>query len=80
VPGKAADLCSITLADWPGQPCYDPASHIVHVAGRDQVSHVWVGGRLRICNSMPIGMSPNGLIDLAKSWHNPTRLDWQGLP
>lgn len=80
VPGKAADLCSITLADWPGQPCYDPASHLVHVAGRDQVSHVWVGGRLRICNSMPIGMSPNGLIDLAKSWHNPTRLDWQGLP
>ena len=80
LPGKAADLCSIRLDDWPGQPCYDPASHAVHVAGREQVSHVWVNGRLRICNSMPIGMSPNGLIDIAKSWHNPKRLDWPGLP
>lgn len=80
LPGKAADLCSIRLDDWPGQPCYDAASHVVHVTGREQVSHVWVGGRLRICNSMPVGMSPNGLIDLAKSWHNPKRLDWPGLP
>ncbi|MBK6676112.1 MAG: TRZ/ATZ family hydrolase [Rhodocyclaceae bacterium] len=72
--GKMADLCSIRLDDWPMQPLHDPASHVVHVAGRDQVSHVWVGGRLRICNTQPVGMAPDGLIDLAKSWHNRMRL------
>ena len=25
-------------------PCYDPVSHLVHVAGRERVTDVWVGG------------------------------------
>jgi 5-methylthioadenosine/S-adenosylhomocysteine deaminase len=78
-PGKIADLCSIRLDNWFDQPLYDPASHVVHVAGREQVSHVWVGGRLRICNSQPFGMSSGGLIELAKSWHNRICSAWQRL-
>jgi 5-methylthioadenosine/S-adenosylhomocysteine deaminase len=70
VPGKWADLCTVRLGDWISQPCYDPASHVVHVAGRDQVSHVWVAGRLRICRGEPIGASPSDLIGIASSWHN----------
>ena len=77
VPGKMADLCSVRVDDWFGQPCYDAASHLVHVAARDQICHVWVGGRLRICNGQPIGMADDGLIDLAKSWHNRLRLAGQ---
>ena len=28
-------------------PCFDPLSHLVYVAGREHVSHVWVNGDLR---------------------------------
>ena len=26
-------------------PCYDPVSHLVYAAGRENVTHVWVAGR-----------------------------------
>ena len=38
-------------------PAIDPASHLVYVAGREQVSHVWVAGKLRICDGKPVGIS-----------------------
>lgn len=69
-PGKWADLCTIQLDDWLSQPCYDPASHIVYVAGRQQVSHVWVSGKLRICDGKPVGLAATKLVDIANSWHN----------
>jgi 5-methylthioadenosine/S-adenosylhomocysteine deaminase len=72
LPGKSADLCAIRTDGWSEQPCYDPASHIVHVAGRDQVSHVWVNGRIRIQEGLPADFSPATLLDLARSWHNET--------
>lgn len=53
-PGKAADLCALRLSDWELQPCFDPVSHLVYVAGREQVSHVWVAGMLRIRDSRPV--------------------------
>ena len=74
VPGKWADLCSIRVDDWPSQPCYCPASHVVYVAGREEVSHVWVAGDLKICNSQPVGIVSSELIELSKSWHNSLRL------
>jgi 5-methylthioadenosine/S-adenosylhomocysteine deaminase len=80
LPGKWADLCAIQLGDWFSQPCYDPASHVVHVAGRDQVSHVWVAGQLRIGNGMPLGISPGDLIDISNSWHNARRLRDRDCP
>lgn len=70
LPGKAADLCAIRLNDWTTQPCYDPVSHLVYVADRENVSHVWVGGRLRIRDGRPVDVNPGDLIDLAGSWHN----------
>jgi 5-methylthioadenosine/S-adenosylhomocysteine deaminase len=74
LPGKWADLCAIRIDDWTSQPCYCPASHLVHVAGREAVSHVWVAGRLRLCEGAPVGISPQELIEIADSWHNPRRL------
>jgi 5-methylthioadenosine/S-adenosylhomocysteine deaminase len=44
LPGKAADLCAVRLDEWLMQPCFDPASHLVYVAGREQVTHTWVAG------------------------------------
>jgi 5-methylthioadenosine/S-adenosylhomocysteine deaminase len=70
LPGKLADLCAIRLDGWSEQPCYDPASHVVHVAGRDHVSHVWVNGRIRVREGQPVDSTPSALLDLARSWHN----------
>jgi 5-methylthioadenosine/S-adenosylhomocysteine deaminase len=46
VAGKAADLIAVRLAGPELQPCYDPVSHLVYAAGRENVSHVWVAGKL----------------------------------
>lgn len=69
-PGKSADLCAIALDDWVSQPCFDAASHIVYVAGREQVSHVWVAGILRVSDSRPVGQAVSKLAETARSWHN----------
>lgn len=46
--GKCADLCAVNLASVELSPCYDPASQLVYAAGRENVSHVWVGGKLLV--------------------------------
>jgi 5-methylthioadenosine/S-adenosylhomocysteine deaminase len=45
VPGKSADIVAIDLSDLACQPVYDPLSHIVYAASRNQVTDVWVNGR-----------------------------------
>ena len=44
-PGKAADLIAVDFSAPELSPCYDVVSHLVYVAGRENVSHVWVAGR-----------------------------------
>ena len=44
VPGKEADIVAVDLSAGAALPCYDPVSHLVHVAGRECVTDVWVGG------------------------------------
>ncbi|BAO45048.1 TRZ/ATZ family hydrolase [Thiolapillus brandeum] len=42
--GKAADITAIDLGPLETRPLFDPVSHIVYAAGREQVSDVWVNG------------------------------------
>ncbi len=72
LPGKAADLCAVRLDEWLIQPCFDPASHLVYVAGREQVNHTWVAGKLAMSNGVPSQINISELLDLAGLWH--TRL------
>ena len=44
VAGKQADLAAFDLSALEYNPVFDVASHLVFVAGREAVSHVWVGG------------------------------------
>lgn len=69
LPGKTADLCAVRLDEWLMQPCFDPASHLVYVAGREQVSHTWVAGKLRMSNGVPAQISASELLDVAILWH-----------
>jgi 5-methylthioadenosine/S-adenosylhomocysteine deaminase len=72
LPGKMADLCAVRLDEWMMQPCYDPASHLVYAAGREQVTHTWVGGKLVMNGGIPAQIDVSELLDIAGLWH--TRL------
>lgn len=48
--GKWADLTAVFLGGLNTQPVFDPVSHLVYAAGREHVSHVWVGGELKYAN------------------------------
>ncbi|MCX7166970.1 MAG: TRZ/ATZ family hydrolase [Rhodocyclales bacterium] len=72
LPGKAADLCAVRLDEWLIQPCFDPASHLVYVAGREQVSHTWVEGKRVMSNGVPVQIDVSELLDITGLWH--TRL------
>ena len=71
-PGKAADLCAVRLDEWSALPCYDPASHLVYVAGREHVTHTWVAGQLVMRHDSPTRVDVAELLDIAGLWH--TRL------
>jgi len=43
--GKYADMIAINLNAVETAPAFDPISHVVYAAGREQVEHVWVNGR-----------------------------------
>lgn len=72
--GKQADLCAVRLDDPNLLPCFNPASHLVHVAGREHVSHVWVGGEARVVDGRLLKVEAAELLDIANLWHN--RLDF----
>ncbi len=68
VPGKQADLCAVALDDPLQAPCYAPASHLFYVAGREDVSHVWVAGELRVDRGELTGFDKKDLVNLASIW------------
>lgn len=71
--GKLADLTAVRLSDMEMQPCFNVISHLVYVAGREQVSHVWVSGDLkyhRPKNAIAAysQVEPNELNNIAAKW------------
>jgi 5-methylthioadenosine/S-adenosylhomocysteine deaminase len=69
-PGKDADLIAVEI-DGPGlQPCYDPVSHLVYAAGRENVSDVWVAGEGVVRNRGLTYMSLEDLEKAAFLWQN----------
>ena len=67
-PGKSADLCAVDLESIELSPCYDPASHLVYVAGRENVSDVWVAGKQLVGSGRILHMDESGIIRKAKEW------------
>lgn len=71
--GKTADLCATRLDHLETLPCFDPASHLIHVCGREHVSDVWVAGQ-RCVNTNKLGNSVvNELMANAQVWQNKIR-------
>ncbi len=68
--GKFADLTAVEFTAPDMLPCYDPISHLVYAAGRENVSHVWVAGRLLVENRELKNRPKNDLEKLAVLWQN----------
>lgn len=67
--GKRADLCAVSIADPLMTPCFDPVSHLVYVCGREQVSHVWIDGALRVRNgTVMLQISDKELLGITTLW------------
>jgi 5-methylthioadenosine/S-adenosylhomocysteine deaminase len=51
-PGKAADIVAVDFGKPELSPCYDPISHLIYTAGRQDVSHVWVAGKMLVADGV----------------------------
>ena len=67
-PGKRADLVAVDLGALKHQPVYDPVSHLVYVAGREDVTHVWVDGVLKLADRRLVDMDTDDLTARAAYW------------
>jgi 5-methylthioadenosine/S-adenosylhomocysteine deaminase len=67
-PGKQADAVAANLGAFKHAPCYDPISHLVHVAGRDQVTDVWVAGERLVRDGTLMSLDHAELTARARTW------------
>jgi 5-methylthioadenosine/S-adenosylhomocysteine deaminase len=67
-PGKWADLAAVELSSVETLPCFDPVSHLVYAAGRENVSHVWIAGSPRLAGRRLAGIDEQDLRDKALWW------------
>jgi 5-methylthioadenosine/S-adenosylhomocysteine deaminase len=70
VAGKRADLVAVDLHALSSQPVFDPVSHLVYVAGREHVTHVWVDGTLKLNERRLVDLEPDDLTARATYWRN----------
>ncbi len=68
--GKKADMTAIALDALETTPVFDPASHLVYVAGREHVSHVWIGGHNLIRDKVMLHNSNKELLRISRLWQN----------
>jgi len=68
--GKSADLCAVELDGVAYSPCFDPVSHLIYVAGREAVSHVWVNGKCCVDHKKLSFDRLNGLESAVALWQN----------
>jgi 5-methylthioadenosine/S-adenosylhomocysteine deaminase len=69
-PGKQADAIAVDLGSFEHLPCYDPISQLLHVAGRDQVSDVWIAGERVVAAQSLSTLDPAELAALARLWQD----------
>jgi 5-methylthioadenosine/S-adenosylhomocysteine deaminase len=68
--GKDADLTAVEIAGPGLSPCYDPVSHLVYAAGRENVSHVWVSGEMLVENRQLAHIPLRDLENSVLLWQN----------
>jgi 5-methylthioadenosine/S-adenosylhomocysteine deaminase len=67
-PGKQADIVAIDLSGIDNVPVYDPVSHLVHVAGRADVTNVWIAGSRLVAHGRLTSLDEAALSVRARGW------------
>lgn len=67
-PGKAADIIAVDLSSIETQPVYNPVSTLVYAAGRENVTHVWINGKLKMHNRILTDQNIEALKQEAAHW------------
>ncbi|MEM7207145.1 MAG: TRZ/ATZ family hydrolase [Pseudomonadota bacterium] len=68
--GKSADIVAVNFDRCALQPVYDPVSHLVYAAGRDDVSNVWVAGKQLLEDARLTTIDESAVIAEAKQWRD----------
>ncbi len=68
LPGKLADMVAVDMSGSEISPVYDPLSHLVYCAGREHVTHVWVGGEIRVEEGKFVSLDEAALVAKAAFW------------
>ncbi|MGC3965186.1 MAG: TRZ/ATZ family hydrolase [Rhodocyclaceae bacterium] len=68
--GKIADLCAISVNNVFHQPYFDPASHLIYVVGREEVTDVWVDGIRRVQDGTLLHPHNKELMRISGMWQN----------
>ena len=66
--GKAADIIAVDLGRTATAPVYHAVSQLVYAATRDQVTHVWVGGRQLLRDSQLTSIDEEAVVRRAENW------------
>jgi len=81
VVGKSADIIAVDLSAPATQPVFDALSQLVYAASRDQVSHVWVAGRLLLRDRKAVTLDEKAIIGRAAIWRDKIQaVDREGNP
>jgi 5-methylthioadenosine/S-adenosylhomocysteine deaminase len=68
--GKAADITAVRLDTLNSAPVYNAISQLVYSTQANQVSHVWVGGRITLDEGKLTTMNIQALQEQTESWRN----------
>lgn len=71
--GKQADVVAVDMERIHTQPLYDPVSQLVYAATHEQVSHVWVAGRLLLEKGEHITLNPEAILENSLEWSEQIR-------
>jgi len=66
--GKQADLAAVRLDDLETQPIYHVISQLIYVAGRHQVSDVWIAGKRKLRERVLDGMDTGAILARTRRW------------
>jgi 5-methylthioadenosine/S-adenosylhomocysteine deaminase len=69
-PGKQADMICVALDDLSLQPVFDPISHLVYAASREQVTDAWVAGEHLLRERNLVRIDAADLAARAASWRD----------
>jgi 5-methylthioadenosine/S-adenosylhomocysteine deaminase len=70
VPGKDADVVAVDFSSVALAPCYDPVSHLVHAAGREHVTDVWIEGERLVDSGRLVRLDSAAITARAAIWRD----------